>query len=54
MIQIDIAESLAKWNVDSVDTAKAKGVKFFFKVEIDLKETVGAFDPSEEVEIQVQ
>ena len=51
---MNLVESLAKWGVDSPESAKIKGVKFFLKGEVDVKETVGLFDPSLEQEITVK
>lgn len=51
---MNLIESLKEWGVDSPDSAKIKGVKFYFKGEIDVKETVGLFDPSLEQEITVK
>lgn len=51
---MNLVESLADWGVDSPESAKIKGVKFFFKGEVDVKETVGLFDPSLEQEITVK
>ncbi|CAA6799279.1 MAG: Unknown protein [uncultured Aureispira sp.] len=51
---MDLIESLKDWGVDSPESAKIKGVKFFFKGEVDVKETVGLFDPSLEQEITVR
>lgn len=51
---MDLVESLKDWGVDSPESAKIKGVKFFFKGEVDVKETVGLFDPSLTEEITVR
>jgi hypothetical protein len=51
---MDLVESLSEWGIDSPESAKIKGVKFFFKGEVDVKETVGLFDPSLEEEITVR
>ena len=51
---MDLVESLKGWGVDSPESAKIKGVKFFFKGEVDVKETVGLFDPSLKEEITVR
>lgn len=51
---MDLVESLKDWGVDSPESAKIKGVKFFLKGEVDVKETVGLFDPSLEQEITVK
>jgi len=51
---MDLVKSLAEWGVDSPESAKIKGVKFFFRGEVDVKETVGLFDPSLEQEITVK
>jgi|GEM_PF-2884158 len=53
LIRIDLAEALSKWNISNAQSAKANGVKFFFKVEIDVKETGFAFDPHQEKEFEV-
>jgi hypothetical protein len=51
---MDLVKSLQDWGVDSPESAKIKGVKFFFKGEVDVKETVGLFDPSLKQEITVR
>ncbi|WMX16250.1 MULTISPECIES: hypothetical protein [unclassified Aureispira] len=51
---MDLVESLKEWGVDSPESAKIKGVRFFFKGEVDVKETVGLFDPTLEQEITVK
>lgn len=51
---LDLAESLAKWGVDSPESAKIKGVKFIFRGEVDIKETAGLFDPSLDHDIEVR
>ena len=51
---MDLAKSLADWGVDSPESAKIKGVKFFFKGEVDVEATVGLFDPSLEEEIIIK
>lgn len=51
---MNLVASLKDWGVDSPESAKIKGVKFFFKGEVDVKETVGLFDPSLEQEITVK
>ena len=51
---MDLVNSLGKWGVDSPESARIKGVKFFFKGEVDVKETAGLFDPTLEQEITVK
>lgn len=51
---MDLAKSLAPWGVTDAESAKIKGIKFYFKAEADVKETVGLFDPTIEQEITVQ
>jgi hypothetical protein len=51
---MDLVKSLGKWGVDSPESARIKGVKFFFKGEVDVKETAGLFDPTLEQEITVK
>lgn len=53
LIRVDLAEALSKWNITDAKSAKANGIKFFFKVEIDVKETGFAFDPDQEKEFEV-
>ena len=50
---MDLAQSLAKWGVTDAASAKEKNVRFFFKGTVDIKETVGLFDPELEQEIVV-
>jgi hypothetical protein len=50
---MDLAVSLAKWGVTDAASAKAKGIRFVFKGEVDVKETVGVFDPVLEQAITV-
>lgn len=50
---MDLAASLSKWGVTDVASAKAKGIRFVFRGEVDVKETVGVFDPVLEQEITV-
>ena len=50
---MDLAKSLADWGVSDAASAQAKGVKFFFQGMVDIKETVGMFDPELEQEIRV-
>jgi len=52
--EMNLAESLAEWGVDSPEAAKIKGVKFYFIGEVDIKETNFLFDPSLEEEITVK
>jgi len=51
---MNLIESLKDWGVDSPESAKIKGIKFFFIGEVDVKETVGLFDPSLEQEIMLK
>jgi hypothetical protein len=51
---MNLAKSLGKWGIDSPESAKIKGVKFFFRGEIDAKETAGLFAPSLEQEINIK
>ena len=50
---MDLAASLAAWGINSPAAAAQKGVKFFLKGEVDVKETLEAFDPSIIQEINV-
>ncbi len=50
---MDLPKSLAEWGVRNVEDAKAGGVKFILKGEIDVKETADLFDPSLDYEITV-
>lgn len=50
---MNLVESLAQWGVNSPESARAKGVTFHLKGEVDVKETLGAFDPLIEQEITV-
>lgn len=49
---MDLVESLQKWGVDSAESAQEKGIRFFFKGEVDIKGTL--FDPSLVQEIVVK
>ena len=51
--EMDLANSLGKWGVSDAASAKIGKVKFFFVGDVDIKETVGMFDPSLEQEINV-
>jgi hypothetical protein len=53
IIDIDILDSLSEWGINSFDDIEENDIKFFLKVEVDIKETVGAFDPSHEIEVTV-
>lgn len=50
---MDLVESLKEWGIDSPEAAKIKKVKFFLRGEVDIKETVGLFDPELTQEIEV-
>lgn len=50
---MDLAASLGKWGVTDAASAQAKGVRFVFRGEVDVKETVGVFDPVLEQDIRV-
>lgn len=50
---MDLAESLSEWGVTDAASARAKGIRFVFRGEVDVKETVGLFDPVLEQEITV-
>lgn len=51
---MDLKTALAKWGVHDPASAKEKGIRFFFTGEVDIKETVGLFDPRLEIEIEVK
>ena len=51
---MDLRKALKKWGADSPENARKNGVKFYFKGEVDLKDTAGLFDPKLEQEITVQ
>jgi hypothetical protein len=51
---LDIPKSLSKWGVMDANTANLQNVKFFVKVEVDIKETAFAFDPEVEAEFEVK
>ena len=51
---IDIKSSLEVWGVHDASSAKAKGVTFFVKVEVDILETAFTFDPEAEKEFVVE
>ncbi len=52
--KMDLAKSLAKWGIRNPQMARDNGVRFYFKGEIDVKETGLLFDPSLEQEIIVK
>jgi hypothetical protein len=54
LTNLDIPKSLAKWGVQDANTANIQNVKFFVKVEVDIKETAFAFDPEMEAEFEVK
>lgn len=50
---INILDSLSEWEIDSFDDIEENDIQFFLKVEVDIKETAGAFDPSHEIEVTI-
>ena len=50
---LDLPSSLADWGVSDAESARAKGVEFFLKTEVDVKETNFMFDPNLEQKIEV-
>lgn len=51
---MEVAKTLEAWGVSSPDDAKRKGITFFLKAEVDVKETLDLFDPSYTEEISVR
>ncbi|RZJ70737.1 hypothetical protein [Flavobacterium sp.] len=50
---MNVTDLLEKWGAGTPELAQRNGVTFFLKTEVDIKETVGLFDPTHEVEIEV-
>lgn len=53
LIRVDFATALAPWGVTDSFSAISAGVRFYFRVEIDVKEADFEIDPVQEAEILV-
>ncbi len=50
---LDLPSSLKPWEASDAESAQAKGIEFFLKTEVDVKETNFMFDPAIEQKIEV-
>jgi len=50
---LDLPSSLEPWGASDAESAQAKGIEFFLKTEVDVKETNFMFDPTIEQKIEV-
>lgn len=51
--ELDLPAALEPWGVSDAASAQAKGIEFFLKTEVDVKETSFMFDPTIEQKIEV-
>ncbi len=50
---LDLPSTLEAWGATDAETAQQKGIEFFLKTEVDVKETNFMFDPKIEQKIEV-
>jgi len=49
---LDLPTALEPWGASDAASAQAKGIEFFLKTEVDVKETSFMFDPTIEQKIE--